>query len=772
MTTALLVFLGALSRLIPHPPNAAPIGALALFAGARLTGGRAIAVPLVAMALSDFFLDFGTALAFFSVSRLTIYTTFAAIVLLGRAFARARWPGIAAGTLAASILFFVTSNLAVWTEGHLYPRNPAGFLLCFVTAIPFFGNTVAADAIGSLVLFGSDTLARRRAQRLRRAVAALLFIAVLAAGAPAHGQTVPVSDSVVVTATLFPEEERTLGSATTVITRREIESKGATTVLELLRNVPGLDVARQGSDGSLTSVFLRGTNSTQTLVLVDGARVNSPYFSGYDFSALTTENVERIEIVRGPFSALYGSDAIGGVVQIFTRAASPGFAGQAAAEAGSAGQRQGSVFFSAGGGPFAAAGSYRYARVGGDRPNSDWKEQNGSARLEGRFFDIARAALEVSILDGDVGVPGPVGLETPRARGGFREERIELPVWVQPAAGHETTLVLARVASKPTFRNPDDPFGFTSSDTDARTWQGRISDTWRTGAHEVTAVASWERWIVDAKSSFGTALDGARSTILGFAGQDTFRLGTSWFATAGLRYDHHSRFGRAWSPRATLAWLSSDGLWKLRASAGSAFRAPSVGELSYPFSGNPDLQPERSVSYELGAERYVGPGRLEASFFSNELRDLIVYDFVAQKNENIGRARTRGAEIAWHEPLDQRLGLDVGYTYLDTVDRGTGQELLRRPRHRAFAAATWRPTSALTVSPRATFIGRRADVDAVTFERIENASFLRYDLFLRYALWRLTPYARIENLTDRRYDEVAGYPAPSRRFAVGLEAKF
>src|SRR5207253_10597813 len=104
------VFLGALSRLIPHPPNAAPLGALALFAGARLTGGRAVAVPLVAMALSDFFLEFGTGRSLFSITRLTIYSTFAAIVLLGRAFTRASWPGIAAGTLAASVLFFMTSN--------------------------------------------------------------------------------------------------------------------------------------------------------------------------------------------------------------------------------------------------------------------------------------------------------------------------------------------------------------------------------------------------------------------------------------------------------------------------------------------------------------------------------------------------------------------------------------------------------------------------------------------------------------------------------------
>ncbi|HYR46366.1 MAG TPA: TonB-dependent receptor plug domain-containing protein, partial [Thermoanaerobaculia bacterium] len=197
----------------------------------------------------------------------------------------------------------------------------------------------------------------------RPAPALTLFAAILLAAMPAPAQQpAPVAESVVVTATLSPEEESHLGSATTVITRQKIEASGARTVLELLRAVPGLDVAQQGSDGSLTSVFLRGANSTQTLVLVDGARVNSPFFSGYDFSALTTESVERIEIVRGPFSALYGSDAIGGVIQIFTRSGAPGFSGQLAAEGGSAGQRQGTLFLSGGSGPFAVAGSYREAR--------------------------------------------------------------------------------------------------------------------------------------------------------------------------------------------------------------------------------------------------------------------------------------------------------------------------------------------------------------------------------------------------------------------------
>ena len=138
--------------------------------------------------------------------------------------------------------------------------------------------------------------------------------------------------------------------------------------------------------------------------------------------------------------------------------------------------------------------------------------------------ESVRAALEGSILDGEVGVPGPVGNETPRARGGFREERIALPVFFQPAADHEATLLVAHVASKPSFRNPDDPFGFTFSDTNARTWQARGADTWKTGPHRIAAFASWERWQVDNRNTFGATLSGNRSTLWGGGLQDSIAL--------------------------------------------------------------------------------------------------------------------------------------------------------------------------------------------------------------------------------------------------------
>jgi len=602
---------------------------------------------------------------------------------------------------------------------------------------------------------------------LRSLLPACLLVS-LAAGLGAQ-QVPPASESVVVTATAFPEEEKSLGAATTVLTREDIEKSGRVTVLELLRAVPALDVVQSGNEGSVTSVFLRGTNSTQTLVLVDGQRVNSPYFPGYDFSSLTTENVERIEIVRGPFSALYGSDAIGGVVQIFTRPAESGLSGGATAEGGNAGQGSASAFLTGGSGPLSAAASYRYAQVNGDRVNSAWRENNGSARLDWQASASAKLALEGSILSGDVGNPGPVGAENPLAHGILREERLALPASFELSPTNRLNGFVASVWSKPEY---DDPLGGFSSKTNARTLEAQVADTASFGAHTVTGIAAWNRSTVTNTDTFGSELSGQNTTTWGIGLQDAFTVG-ALSATAGVRYDGNSQFGGAVSPRVSLSWLFPGQTVKLRASAGSGFRAPTVGELYYPFYGNPDLKPERSVSWEAGAEAYVGRGgRIEATYFWNDLKDLIVYDFTQSKTENIGRARTQGVEVSYRQQIAAPVAVTASYTYLDAVDRADGSPLLRRPKNRAALAVTWQPVPALSIEARGLYVGSRPDADPITSAALTDPAYFRLDLFASWNLGRFAPYVRINNATDASYDEAAGYPAPRIRAAGGVAVKF
>jgi len=766
-TAVLLVFLGAFSRLVPHPPNFVAMGAIGLYAGARLPRRWAWAVPIAAMLFSDLVLDWGTGRRAVTPVRIAVYGSFALMVFAGRRFAvHARAGRLAALSAGGAVFFFLTTNFAAWTSMKAYPPTPAGLAEAYFVAIPWFWNTLAAELLGTAALFGLDALARREAARQAiRNVAAALIIALASGAAPARAQVAPVSENVVVTATAAPEEIDEVGAAVTVVTREEIERNGWRTVQDVLRSVPGADVARSGGPGAQTSVFLRGANSTHTLVLVDGVRVNSPFFPGYDFALLSTENVERIEVVRGPFSALYGSESIGGVVHVFTRPAGGKFSGRLVGEVGNDDQRELAAFATAGTPLFGISASARDRRDDGDRANDDWRERSGSLRLEGRFGG-ARVALEGSIADGELGLPGPVGGETPGNRYSPREDRIVLPATFQPASGHSASVTLGWIRSRPSFESP-----FFQSHTDARTLEARAADSFSAGAHRLTGFAEWQRWKVEDSSNFGVNLDGEHATIWSVGGEDAIDLTGGWLVTAGLRYDDHSRFGDVWSPRASISWRT--GRWKLRASGGTGFRAPSIGELFYPFSGNPDLEPERSTSYEVGAEYEVAGGRAGASVFWTEFRDLIVYDFAVGLNFHVGRARSRGAELTWRQTISTSTFLDVGYTYLETEDRDTGLALLRRPRHSGFLGMTLMPVSRLEVSPRAVFVGRRSDVKALsTTERVEAPSYWRLDLHVRYRIGPLAPYLRAENLNDRRYEEANGFPAPGRRIAGGLEVSF
>jgi vitamin B12 transporter len=322
--------------------------------------------------------------------------------------------------------------------------------------------------------------------------------------------------------------------------------------------------------------------------------------------------------------------------------------------------------------------------------------------------------------------------------------------------------------------DPLDPF-FSFSDTDSTRAGGHLALSTVLPSQHLSVGADYEATKVSSESSFGVALDGNRTHTWSLFAEDRVTFpGDTVVATFGIRWDDHSAFGSAVSPRATASWRVLRPL-KLRASIGRAFRAPTTGELYYPFSGNPGLQPEKSVGYEGGAEWTIMPALVvEATYFRNDIRNLIVYDGQTGMNQNVGRVRTEGVETVLRTAPGADWFARASYTYLEATDLDADQPLVRRPRDR-FSATVGR-TYARGASWDVTgiFVGRRADRDFLDFSKpVESPSYFRLDVSVTLRpLFHLAPFARVTNLLGRQYQEVNGYAAPGRRFLAGLEAAF
>ena len=462
------------------------------------------------------------------------------------------------------------------------------------------------------------------------------------------------------------------------------------------------------------------------------------------------------------------------MVQVFTKRNASGFEAGGTFAAGSLSAREGTVRASFGDGPFAFTAGFRRTTTDGDLPNEFFAATNAAASAE-----LTSGAVRVGVTfrrdESRSGVPFSGATVTPRQFTTSETTAVSVPVAV--SLGASTTLEAAATYTKdrPTYSNVDDPYGFTFARTEAGRAGGRITLVTTLGVNRVSVGADYERTRVDDEDSFGVEIDGKTTrTVSAFAEDRISLFGEKLVATAGIRYDDHSAFGGHTSPRVTLAYRPIPSL-KLRAAAGGAFRSPSTGELYYPFSGNPALRPERSVSYELGGDYDVAPSTtLSLSLFQNDVRDLIDYDFTTSTDQNVGRARTRGMEAGVTMASSGGRFLRASYTYLDAVDRDTGLPLLRRPRHRASATFGARVFREATAELTALFVGRRDDVDAVTFARVTDASYFRLDLALSgpKLLGHLTPFLKLTNLLGRDYVEVAGFPSPGRRVLGGLELGF
>ena len=607
-----------------------------------------------------------------------------------------------------------------------------------------------------------------------RQIVAILAAGILGGGWPAGAQDqepeLPPTfqDTVVVSASLDEEEREDLPASVTVLDKEEIEARQATALSDLIATVPGLTLIQAGAPGQQTSLFTRGTESEHTLLLWNGIQLNDPYFGGANWQFVPLDGVDRVEVVRGPFSSLYGSNAVGGVVQVFTGSRQ---GGTLSLEGGEDGYARGGVAAGADLGRvrFDVTGSVR--RGGGEFDNDFFDNDEAVVRALTPLGGSSSIGLMVRANDSETGIPFSEGLPSPNRRISWEEREVAVPFRSERGAW-EVEAQLSRTDFEGAFRDPDS--FFNASDTESEALRGRAVATWRRagqgdGDLRIAFGAEGERLEVTASSNFGVNLQGDRQRTWAGFGEASWGRGPVRLEV-GARRDDNDVYGGETSLRAG-GVLKLGGRTRVRASYGEAFRAPSLGELYFPGSGNPDLKPEDSESLELGVEHEAGGWRFGLTGFENRLRNLIDFDNVTFRNFNVGRAETRGLEAE----AGFRKGIFAGVltaTLLETEDLETGLELLRRPEQSASLSLTARP-GRLTFSVVGLYVGDRVDFDPITFGRAENPSFTRFDVAARWrALEWLSPYARVENVADEEYSAALGTPNPGRTVFGGVAFDF
>lgn len=599
-----------------------------------------------------------------------------------------------------------------------------------------------------------------------------LFAGLLGGESPVRSQepnqtAIPTfNDQLLVSASLDAEEKDRTPASVTVVPASEIEARQATTLADAITLVPGLSIVQTGSPGQQSSLFVRGAESEQTLLLWNGIALNDPYFGGANWQFVPTDGAERIEIVRGPFSALYGSGAMGGVVSLLTGRED---GGTARLEGGEDGYLRGSVAAGATLGRLRLDGVGSVRRGGTELANDDFDADDLTLRGLVDLSESVEVGLLVRGNESETGIPFSGRTATPDQRIAWREREVALPVHALVGGTWEIEGQLATTRFDNAFRAPSDPFGFTRSDTESEGRRGRLVGSWQ-GPRDLRLSfgGDAERLEVTSSSSFGTSLKGAHQRTWAAFAEASAPVGRGQ-VQVGFRRDDNDVYGEQTSLRAG-AVVPFAG-FRLRASYGESFRAPSLGELFFPGSGNPSLRPEEGKSVEIGLEREIGVARVSLVGFENRQNDLIDFDLATFTNVNVARARSRGVE----GEVSARRGIGsvrLSATYLDAEDRATGEPLLRRAKRSASLLLGLTPKSwSFALSGR--YVGERADVDPVTFGRTENPSYLRFDLSARYAGWsKFEPFARVDNLADREYEEALGFPAPGRTWVGGVAVRF
>ena len=622
----------------------------------------------------------------------------------------------------------------------------------------------------------------------------LVWLLALSLSLPlaARAQEPKSVDPVVVTATTVETPVEQLGASVSVVNGQDFQTYHYPTVDEALRNVPGVEIRRSGSYGKTSSITIRGANANQVQVLVDGLRVKSPTLGQVDLADISPDLIERIEVIRGAQSTIYGADAIGGVVNIITRKGK--------------------------GGPFQATvqqevGNYD-TLVSRATVSGAWKILNyalSASHFEsnGRFQNDETDANAISTRIGatlpwnstldfvfrynknDIGVPvkgvfaGPQPISpsiNPNAR-----QQSETTIWslegkTRPVEWWESRGRLSRYENSLGFQDPVDPgvdFDFpVFSQVNVERREAEWVNSFFIGKWSTSSVGLEHRREIGESHNTFRAVSETQSVFF----EQQLRFFERLFLTGGFRVEDNSVWGTTTTERGSLAFLIKETGTRLRGSAGTGFRAPTFNDLFFPGFGNPDLQPEESLSYDFGADQKLWNNRIRLglTYFQNNVRNLIACCTPIPTAPfggpfNVGRARSAGIEFTGEVDVLPNLVASLNYTYTDSENLATDRPLPREPRHRWNIGLTWEPIPKLSLFSQVHVVTEQFE----PIGEVYNRGYTRVDIggtwrILERMGWlqKLELTVRIQNLLNEGYAEVRGFPALGINALAGLRASF
>ena len=550
-------------------------------------------------------------------------------------------------------------------------------------------------------------------------------------------------DDIVVTDTRYGVKSTNLLSSALVITEQDIKARHLSTVYDVLKGLPGIDIVRQGGTGKETFIFIRGAEAGHTLVLIDGVSVNNPATGGFNLSDLSSDNIERIEVVYGPLSPLYGSDAIGGVIRIFTKRAD------------------------------VPSGNISY-----ERGSFGTTRENVSATVKKDAYDLT---LSASSLDTDGFSASSSGSE----RDGYQNTYISSRLGIQRGAltRIDITAHLAETENELDNVNVDDPdfeqhrrwslLGFNYSSTLTNNWTQKITlsrsndqssaniNVNTIGWHHnirsndgniLTMGYEWQDKEAEVKASYSNSFSNHAVYL-----QENRVVSSSANLITTLRWDNSTinegifsyRFGIVYQPAENVTW---------RLKYGTGFKFPNFDDIFIT-----DLKPETSRGWEAGVEEFISKNFfISLSYYNNTFKDLI------QKNRNISDAVSKGIDIRINWRLSSLVSLQGNYTYNDTEDMETHKHLYWRPLNKYAATLQLNPYGRFGLDVSMIHAGKRADINNTNL-----SPYTRIDLLSSIKINKtIGIYARIENLLDEEYEEAAGYNTSGFSTYGGLQISF